>query len=79
MTAPAPPQLACGCEVSHADAARVMGRLEAMARASTHGGYDSRMTSDPLLVSKAVFEWWWIEKDNRGAMKRRVFVTPRRR
>ena len=49
-----------------------MRRLEVMARASTHGGYDSRMTSDPLLVSKAVFEWWWLEQDNRGAMYRRM-------
>ena len=49
-----------------------MARLEAMAGRSTHGGYDPTMTSDPLLVSKAVFDWWWIEQDHRGEYRRRV-------
>ncbi len=64
--------MACGCSVSSQDAARVLGRLESMARASTHGGYNSRMTSDPFLVSKAVFEWWWLDKDHRGEFYRRI-------
>jgi hypothetical protein len=49
-----------------------MSRLEAMAKASTHGGYDSNMTSDPLIVSKAIFEWWWTHQDNRGAFLSRI-------
>ncbi len=49
-----------------------MRQLESMARASTHGGYDCRMTSDPFLVSKAIFEWWWVEKDQRGEFYRRI-------
>ena len=49
-----------------------MARLEAVARASTHGGYDATMTSDPYLVSKVVFDWWWIEQGNGAAYRRRV-------
>ena len=64
--------MACGQEVTRKDAKSVMGRLESMARASTHGGYDSRMTSDPILVSRAIFEWWWVEKDQRGEFYRRI-------
>jgi hypothetical protein len=47
-----------------------MSRLEAMAQASMHGGYDPTMTSDPLLVSKAVLEWWWVRQGNRAAFPR---------
>jgi hypothetical protein len=49
-----------------------MKRLMAMAKDSTHGGFEPRMTSDPLLVSKAIFDWWWTDADNRAAFRRRV-------
>ena len=49
-----------------------MKRLVAMAKDSTHGGFEPRMTSDPLLVSKAIFDWWWTDADNRAAFRRRV-------
>jgi hypothetical protein len=54
-----------------------MSRLEAMAKMSTHGGYDSTMTSDPFIVSKAIFEWWWTRQDNRGAFLRRIKAARR--
>ena len=65
-------QMACGKPATRQDAEWVVRRLESMARASTHGGYDSRMTSDPLIVSKALFEWWWVERGNRGEFYRRI-------
>ena len=46
-------QIATDEDVTEDDAAAVTARLEAMAKASTHGGYDPTMTSDPYLVSKA--------------------------
>ena len=46
-------QAACVEDVSHEDARAVLARLQAMARVSTHGGYEPTMTTDPLIVSKA--------------------------
>ena len=50
----------------------VTAQLEALARAATHSGYQSTMTSNPRLVSHAIFEWWWVTKDNHGRYERRV-------
>ena len=65
-------QGACGHDVPWADSALVSGRLEGLARAATLSGYASTMTSSPELVSRAIFEWWWITKDNRGRYARRI-------
>jgi hypothetical protein len=58
--------------VPWADSALVSGRLEGLARAATISGDVSSMTSNPDLVSRAIFEWWWITKGNRGRYARRV-------
>jgi hypothetical protein len=51
--------------VSDVEARSVIARLKAMVAVVAHGGYHSTMTSDPFILSKAIVEWWWIEKDNR--------------
>jgi hypothetical protein len=28
------------------------------------------MTTDPFIVSKALFEWWWMDEDNRNSLLR---------
>ena len=58
-------QLVGGEGVTEQDALFVRARLEAIAKASVHGAYNSRMTADPDLVSKAVFDWWWQHRGNR--------------
>ena len=40
-------------------------RLVAIAVASVHGAYNPTMTTNPHLVSKAIFEWWWTHRGNR--------------
>ena len=59
-------QLAGGEGVTEQDAQFVRARLEAIAKASVHGAYNSRMTADPDFVSKAVFEWWWKYRGHRA-------------
>ena len=47
-------QVAVGSSVSRQSAEWVLAQLQAMARVSTHGGYDPTMTTDPFIVSKAL-------------------------
>lgn len=47
----------------------VRHRLEALARRSTHGGYAAAMSSDPVLLSRAIFEWWWVDAGNAAAYR----------
>jgi hypothetical protein len=54
--------------VSIDDAHAVVRRVEAMAKAVAHGGYRPTMTSDPYIVSRVVFEWWWFDKGNRDRL-----------
>ena len=61
-------QLAGGDDVTLQDAQYVRTRLETMANANVHGAYDPTMTTDPHLVSKAIFDWWWHHRGN----KRRI-------
>jgi hypothetical protein len=49
-----------------------MLRLAAVAAACAHGGYDETMTSDPILLSRALFEWWWIDCGHRARLHRHV-------
>ncbi len=51
--------------MARADSGRVLARLEATAHGATHGGYSPAMTTDPARLSKAVFEWWWAQRDAR--------------
>jgi len=51
------------------DARAVLARLDVMARAAAHGGYERTMTSDPVMLSRAVFDWWWLEQDNRRLIR----------
>ena len=47
------------------DAQYVRTRLETMANANVHGAYNVTMTTDPHLVSKAIFDWWWHFRGNK--------------
>ncbi len=47
-----------------------MLRLAAVAAACAHGGYDETMTSDPIILSRALFEWWWIDCGHRARLFR---------
>ena len=38
-----------------------MAHLASLAAACTHGGFTPTMTTDPRLVSRAIFEWWWTD------------------
>ena len=58
--------------MSWADSLMVTARLEALARSASHSGYQSTMTSNPRLVSHAIFEWWWVTKDNHGRYERLI-------
>ena len=49
-----------------------MLRLAAVAASCAHGGFDETMTSDPLLLSRAIFEWWWIDCGHRARLLRHV-------
>ncbi len=51
------------------DARAVLARLDVMARAAAHGGYERTMTSDPVMLSRAIFDWWWLAQDNRRLIR----------
>ena len=46
-----------------------MDRVRLIA-SKTHCGFQRTMTTDPLIVSKALFEWWWMDQDNRNRLLR---------
>ncbi len=49
-----------------------MLRLAAVAAACAHGGFDETMTSDPIILSRALFEWWWVDCGHRARLFRHV-------
>ena len=70
-----PRQAASGYRVSPDESGALMSRLARLARASTHSGFDRSMTRDPYVVSKAIFEWWWLDK---GHSRRAAAAAARR-
>ncbi len=52
------------------DAQYVRTQLETMANASVHGAYNPTMTTNPHLVSKAIFDWWWHYRGNKHRIPR---------
>jgi len=52
------------------DARYVRTQLETMAKASVHGAYNPTMTTNPHLVSKAIFDWWWHYRGNKRRIPR---------
>jgi hypothetical protein len=67
-------QAACcaGLPVSSDDAVWVVARLRTIAETSMRCRYDSAMTTDPRMMSRAVFEWWWEGRGQRGVFARKV-------
>ncbi len=63
-------QVACGTTASARDLDAVILRLAAVAAACAHGGFDETMTSDPIILSRALFEWWWIDCGHRTRLFR---------
>ena len=65
------PQAACARPVSDAELHGMMEHLAARAAACAHGGLSPSMTTDPFLVSRAIFEWWWSAGSDAGPGPRR--------
>ena len=63
-------QLAGGQDVTLQDAQYVRTQLETMANASVHGAFNPTMTTNPHLVSKAIFDWWWHYHGNKRRIPR---------
>lgn len=40
--------------------------LEKVAAGAAHGGFKAAMTSDPAMLSKVIFEWWWVDCNYRA-------------
>jgi hypothetical protein len=53
-------------DISKEDSHSMVSRLKTISRISASGTLQDFSNPDPHLVSKAVFDWWWVEKGYRS-------------
>jgi hypothetical protein len=59
------PQEACELCASPVDAHAVLFRLATLTGPSAVGGFDPESTIQPVLLSRAIFQWWWVDAGHR--------------
>ena len=55
-------------DISKEDSHSMVSRLKTISRISASGTLQNFSNPDPHLVSKAVFDWWWVEKGYRSKL-----------
>ena len=58
-------QEACAIRATANDVRAVLLRLAALTESSALEDYGPESTTDPVLLSRAIFQWWWFDAGHR--------------
>jgi hypothetical protein len=58
-------QEACAIRATANDVRAVLLRLAALTESSALEDYGPEGTTDPVLLSRAIFQWWWVDAGHR--------------